>query len=241
LLKAVLREFVLDLSLSTKISIEIVFDYNTNHIRRLCKKYDYSTQKNVEKSELNETRMVHKVLKESVEKNKKVPFLLNDRNFKIIPFYYLNEVQGLFLVGPYINKQEVKVKLIETNIQEFINNVLELKKNFHVKKPVHQVIRKMINDENFYRNRLKDYSNKTNYDEKYLGKEFQKKMSISFQDKRDILRVKLAKKELLFTNLTVKEISKQLGFLYASNFSNFFNKYTRTSPKQYRKNSQKIP
>ena len=53
-------------------------------------------------------------------------------------------------------------------------------------------------------------------------------------------RVELAKKLLLETDLSINEITEQVGYEYALSFTRLFKKYEQVSPSEYRQINKRI-
>lgn len=68
----------------------------------------------------------------------------------------------------------------------------------------------------------------------YLSNLFAEKLHISFAEYISRSRVSLAKDLLLFTSLSVDEISRRVGYRYPSYFIRIFKKYSGKTPLQFR-------
>lgn len=68
----------------------------------------------------------------------------------------------------------------------------------------------------------------------YLSRLFKKEMGITIKHYVNMQILDRAKKELLFTNKTIKEIALSLNFGDEFYFSNYFKRHTNHSPKLYR-------
>ncbi len=72
------------------------------------------------------------------------------------------------------------------------------------------------------------------YNPNYLSSIFRKETNISFSDYLSLYRLNMAKKWLLETNMSVKEISERLKYNNSQNFIRSFRKNEGTTPGKYR-------
>jgi len=85
-----------------------------------------------------------------------------------------------------------------------------------------------------------DYAQRLAVSPKSLSKNFNR---VGAQSPSDIIKDRVileAKRELLYTNLTVKEIAYGLGYHDAAYFTRFFTRSEKVSPLKYRKTNQKV-
>lgn len=82
----------------------------------------------------------------------------------------------------------------------------------------------------------KDIAHAAGYTESHISHLFSATMRTSLPDYINALRVEDAKDLLTGTNMTVSQIAESLGFGSIRNFGRAFQKYTATTPKDYRKN-----
>ncbi|WP_317050648.1 helix-turn-helix transcriptional regulator, partial [Clostridium neonatale] len=73
-----------------------------------------------------------------------------------------------------------------------------------------------------------------NFSKEYLARYFKKKMGMSMQEYINYLRISNAKRLLCSSNLNIKEIAKELGFIDEKYFLKLFKKYENLTPKQFR-------
>lgn len=73
------------------------------------------------------------------------------------------------------------------------------------------------------------------YNANYLSNVFKKEMTVTFADYLQNYRLKIAKKWLEETELTIKEIAARLKYTNSQNFIRFFKKKEQVTPGEYRK------
>ena len=78
-------------------------------------------------------------------------------------------------------------------------------------------------------------STKLSISSKYLSKLFKKELNISFKDYLIETRIEEAKKLLLFSDKSLRDISLEIGIPNSNNFIAFFKTYTSITPNAYRK------
>ncbi len=78
-------------------------------------------------------------------------------------------------------------------------------------------------------------SDKLSISSKYLSKLFKKELNISFKDYLIETRIERAKKLLLFSDKSIRDISLEVGISNSNNFIAFFKNYTSITPSAYRK------
>lgn len=81
---------------------------------------------------------------------------------------------------------------------------------------------------------LKDVAYEFNFSKEYLARYFKKRMGMSMQEYINYLRISNAKRLLCSSNLNIKEIAKELGFIDEKYFLKLFKKYENLTPKQFR-------
>lgn len=81
---------------------------------------------------------------------------------------------------------------------------------------------------------LQNVAYEFNFSKEYLARYFKKSMGMSMQTYINNLRLSKSKNLLLNSNLNIKEISKELGFIDEKYFLKLFKKYENITPKQYR-------
>lgn len=81
---------------------------------------------------------------------------------------------------------------------------------------------------------LKNVAYEFNFTKEYLARYFKKRMGMSMQEYINNLRISSAKQLLCNSNLNIKEISHELGFIDEKYFLKLFKKYENLTPKQFR-------
>lgn len=81
---------------------------------------------------------------------------------------------------------------------------------------------------------LKNVAYEFNFSKEYLARYFKKRMGMSMQEYINYLRVSNAKQLLCNSNLNIKEIAYELGFVDEKYFLKLFKKYENLTPKQFR-------
>lgn len=79
-----------------------------------------------------------------------------------------------------------------------------------------------------------DIAKKFGYNPDYIGRLFKEHFDIGLKDFIVAERVKLSKDMLFTTNLSIKEISSELGFSTENNFIKFFTYHEHISPAKFR-------
>lgn len=79
------------------------------------------------------------------------------------------------------------------------------------------------------------YSNLLNISPDHLSRSVKDKLGTTAKDYIQARVLTEAKRLLLFTDLTTKEVGYEIGFSEPANFSAFFKKYTQTSPSNFKK------
>ncbi|MCC3355452.1 helix-turn-helix domain-containing protein [Bacillus sp. REN16] len=77
-------------------------------------------------------------------------------------------------------------------------------------------------------------ANRLHYNPNYLSSIFRKEMNISFSEYLSMYRINMAKKWLVETDISVKDISDKLNFNNSQNFIRSFKKIEGTTPGKYR-------
>lgn len=130
--------------------------------------------------------------------------------------------------------------MLQSYLKQFIIHAVRIKKEHHIIKDDSES--RLFKDfsllvEQNYRqlHSITDYANRLGISPKSLSKHFQKLGTTTpstFLKNRIILE---AKRELFYTNKTVKEIAFDLGFNDPAYFTRFFTKATQKSPLQFKK------
>ena len=88
--------------------------------------------------------------------------------------------------------------------------------------------------------KVESFAKMFNYNSNYLGKIFRKEMGDSFNNILDTIRIANAKRLLLETDMKVYQISEQVGYSNIDYFYLKFKKYVGISPKEYKKEMEKV-
>lgn len=81
---------------------------------------------------------------------------------------------------------------------------------------------------------LKNVAYEFNFSKEYLARYFKKRMGMSMQEYINYLRISDAKQLLCNSNLNIKEIANELGFVDEKYFLKLFKKYENLTPKKFR-------
>lgn len=81
---------------------------------------------------------------------------------------------------------------------------------------------------------LKDVAYEFNFSKEYLARYFKKRMGMSMQEYINYLRISDAKQLLCNSNLNIKEIAHELGFIDEKYFLKLFKKYENLTPRKFR-------
>lgn len=130
--------------------------------------------------------------------------------------------------------------MLQSYLKQFIIQAVRIKKEYHIiKEDSESRLFKdfsLLVEQNFKTlHSVTDYANRLGVSPKSLTKHFQKLGTTppsTFLKNRIVLE---AKRELFYTNKTVKEIGFELGFNDPAYFSRFFTKATQKSPLQFKK------
>lgn len=82
---------------------------------------------------------------------------------------------------------------------------------------------------------LEDVAEAGNVSGNYLGRLFKEEMGVGFHDYLTQVRLEESEKLLAKTNLTIKEIAFQVGYLDEKYYSKLFKKVTGIKPTEYRR------
>ncbi|OOM77308.1 HTH-type transcriptional activator Btr [Clostridium puniceum] len=81
---------------------------------------------------------------------------------------------------------------------------------------------------------LQNVAYEFNFSKEYLARYFKKRMGMSMQEYINYLRISNAKQLLCNSNLNIKEIAHELGFVDEKYFLKLFKKYENLTPKKFR-------
>lgn len=149
-------------------------------------------------------------LEKVLEIKDEIKHLINDSDHLLRSILYYLLIK---LNREYVAQHQIKGELFE-NI-EVLNFIRLLDKHFKEK---HQV---------------NDYTQMLGISKTYLNQ----KLKTFGKSASDLIKARIlieAKKELLYTNLTISEIAYNLSFSEPANFIRFFKKLTNTTPNQFR-------
>lgn len=138
----------------------------------------------------------------------------------------------------YIKK--ILVKLLYLLINDFHYLIYEnrdLKDNQEQLQRYHRIAKYIYNN---YNNKisLKDIAEKEFLNAQYLSNEIKNSLGTNFKDFVNLTRVEESVKLLLDTNMTISEISEEVGFSHIRYYNKSFKKYFKMTPRQYRKKYQ---
>ena len=130
--------------------------------------------------------------------------------------------------------------MLQTYLKQFVIQSVRIKKeNFPIKDTVETKLFKdysLLVDQNFKTlHSVTDYANRLGVSPKSLAKHFQK---VSAETPSDYIKKRLileAKRQLIYTDNSVKQIAYDLGFNDSAYFSRFFTKAEQKSPLQFKK------
>lgn len=129
----------------------------------------------------------------------------------------LTEIQYWFrdiIIYPLINKIEERTESQYKNLSDKIIHIVQQEFDTDIT--------------------LESIAARLHYNTNYLSTIFSKETNISFSDYLSLYRINMAKKWLLETNMSVKEISEKLKYNNSQNFIRSFRKNEGTTPGKYR-------
>lgn len=127
----------------------------------------------------------------------------------------------IFLILLY--KQKINKSIIFSNKEEILHNTIE------------NEILQVLYDNLYNKITLKDICGQTHYGKSFLCKKFKDKYNMTIMSYFMKLRIEAAKKQLKFTDISLKTISDELQFSSQSHFINTFKKFEGVSPAKFRK------
>ena len=144
------------------------------------------------------------------------------------------------LIEEFSSKNTAKYDMLQSYLKQFIIHFVRIKKEDECE--TEDIETKLFKDyillveQNFKQlHAVSNYASRLLVSPKSLAKHFHK---LGLPTPSDIIKSRIvleAKRQLLYTSETVKEIAFDLGFNDSAYFSRFFTKATKTSPIQFRK------
>lgn len=144
------------------------------------------------------------------------------------------------LIEEFDRKEAAQYDMLQSYLKQFIIHAVRVKKERHVVKD--DIESKLFKDFstliefNFKKlHSVTDYATRLGISPKSLTKHFQK---IGSQTPSDFIKNRIileAKRKLIYTDFSVKEIAFDLGFNDPAYFTRFFTKATSSSPKNFKK------
>lgn len=144
------------------------------------------------------------------------------------------------LIEEFDRKEAAQYDMLQSYLKQFIIHAVRVKKERHIVKD--DIESKLFKDFstlvefNFKKmHSVTDYATRLGISPKSLTKHFQK---IGTQTPSDFIKNRIileAKRKLIYTDFSVKEIAFDLGFNDPAYFTRFFTKATSSSPKSFKK------
>ncbi|GAA0114993.1 helix-turn-helix domain-containing protein [Clostridium senegalense] len=144
-----------------------------------------------------------------------------------------------------VQRQDDYDEFIEENLIELIYHLInnfhylmyekeEIKDNEEQLQRYHRIAKYIYNN---YNNKisLQDIAQKEFLSTHYLSHEIKNTMGLSFKDFVNLVRVEESLKLLLDTDMTISDISEEVGFSHSRYYNKHFKKHYNLTPKQYRK------
>jgi len=196
--------------------------------------------------ELGQTTVINDILEHFLENILKTKWHAEQIIIYYVQFY-------LRLMLPILEKNEIvskEVSLNDETLKSFYKQKDVRRLHGHIKYHIMQVS-EAISRENpeskvelmihyikeHYKEELllEGISKMLGYNSSYLGKQFKKKMGVSFNAYLDQIRIEAGKVLLIETQLKIYEVAKACGFSDPDYFSTKFKKIEGFTPNQYRK------
>ncbi|WP_273325577.1 AraC family transcriptional regulator [Vallitalea guaymasensis] len=143
---------------------------------------------------------------------------------------YINKIESLRDEESLLNLNAIMILDFMTQIK---NSLSSNKKNYS---PLTKEVIKYINDNLCTNFTLTDVADHVNANSSYLSRTFKKEVGTSFTKYIHMNRIKKAKHLLLFTNLSLVEISARLGYTTQSHFSKIFKQISGMTPNTFKQN-----
>lgn len=144
------------------------------------------------------------------------------------------------LIDEFNRNETAQYDMLQSYLKQFIIHSVRVKKELHIIKNDEET--KLFKDFSLLVNQnfktlhsVTDYANRLGVSPKSLTKHFQK---IGFQKPSDFIKNRIvleAKRQLIYTDDSVKQIAYDIGFNDSAYFTRFFKKATLKSPLQFKK------
>ena len=144
-----------------------------------------------------------------------------------------------------VQKQDDYDEMIEETLIELLYHLInnfhylmyekeELKDNEEQLERYHRIVKYIYHN---YNNKisLQDIAQKEFLSTHYLSHEIKSTMGLSFKEFVNLTRVEESIKLLLDTDMTISDISEEVGFSHSRYYNKHFKKHYKLTPKQYRK------
>jgi len=134
------------------------------------------------------------------------------------------------------------IKDVELLKELIINNVIALTEYYASQKSQNSAVERILEyvDSNFNRDiNLESVADKFDFNSNYLSRCFKQLKGMSFTDYLNYKKIDMAKKLLICSKETVKDIAQKAGYNSANFFIRAFQKYEGVTPSEFRKNRQK--
>ncbi|RXP56182.1 helix-turn-helix domain-containing protein [Lutibacter sp. HS1-25] len=143
------------------------------------------------------------------------------------------------LIEEFNNKDTAQYDMLQAYLKQFIIHSVRIKKEIEpIKDDIESALFKdfsLLVAQNFRKlHSVTDYANRLGLSPKSLAKHFQK---INAEKPSDFIKNRIildAKRQLIYTNESVKQIAFNLGFEDPAYFSRFFTKAVKKSPLQFK-------
>lgn len=129
--------------------------------------------------------------------------------------------------------------LARTMMDDFIQRVRDSKKESSLSRQI-QCIRDYISMHPAEKFSISELAGRTGYTEYYFSHKFKKETGVSVADYIRNVKIRQAKLLLSGTQMSIREISNELGFSSSSYFSSTFQKLSGLSPSEYRMKNSKL-
>ncbi|MGL4740978.1 MAG: helix-turn-helix transcriptional regulator [Sarcina sp.] len=164
-------------------------------------------------------------------------YTLIDETYKDFYITRENSLNFNVLTSCLCENNRQLIAFISKNIDHLF---LHLHTTYNLYSPITLEALKYINELYFKDISIKDFSTKHNINSSYFGRKFNSEVGISFSDCLNKKRSHEAKKLILMSSLSIKEISFRVGYLDISHFYKNFKKNFGISPARYRSLKIKI-